>query len=217
MLRRLVMFAVGAGAFVLSSDAGAAVPIAYVPPSQVPAGAMVLKKDHSVAVQFDISKLGFVENCRVRRRGKDPVLDAESCKVLTERARFAPGRSASGVPVSTKSEIIMQWRAPYKDGGAGHDDGGVILLGSVGDLVSSDDYPSEALSRNERGTVVYSVEVTETGRPRDCQIVSSSGSPSLDQTTCRVILERARFIAASDGAGGRKRARTTSQFRWESP
>jgi TonB family protein len=68
--------------------------------------------------------------------------------------------------------------------------------GNIGDWFPPNSYPSEARGRNEQGRVVISLRIDPTGRPRRCQLVSSSGSGSLDATTCRLALRNGRFIAA---------------------
>ena len=63
------------------------------------------------------------------------------------------------------------------------------------------DYPKEALAKEEAGAVGFRLSVGADGRVRDCAVEISSGSPSLDSTTCRLLLERARFTPAADAAG----------------
>ena len=66
---------------------------------------------------------------------------------------------------------------------------------------STDDYPREALRRREEGTVLFSVLYGADGRVADCVVTGSSGSPSLDQTTCRIVRERVRVRPARDAQG----------------
>jgi TonB family protein len=66
---------------------------------------------------------------------------------------------------------------------------------------STDDYPRDALRRREQGTVSFSVLVGADGRVADCIVTGSSGSASLDETTCRIIRERARYSPARNPQG----------------
>ena len=68
--------------------------------------------------------------------------------------------------------------------------------------VTNDDYPVEALFNEEQGEVVFILLVGPDGRVRACTVTAASGSPSLDETTCRLMRSRARFTPArrSDGA-----------------
>ena len=43
--------------------------------------------------------------------------------------------------------------------------------------------------------------VASTGRVSDCDVTRSSGSRALDETTCRLIMQRFRYRPARDGAG----------------
>jgi TonB family protein len=66
---------------------------------------------------------------------------------------------------------------------------------------STDDYPGEALRERQQGTVSFWVRISPEGRVSDCRIIQSSGSPSLDAATCRIIRERARYTPARDAQG----------------
>ena len=48
-------------------------------------------------------------------------------------------------------------------------------------------YPEEAKRRGEEGTVVVSFTIDESGNPVNVRLVSSSGSPSIDNETLRLI------------------------------
>jgi TonB family protein len=72
---------------------------------------------------------------------------------------------------------------------------------SLGNLIGNDDYPAEALRRDEQGTVGFRLSVGADGRVTGCTVTSSSGSAILDSTTCRLMSERARFTPARDRKG----------------
>jgi TonB family protein len=67
--------------------------------------------------------------------------------------------------------------------------------------ITSDDYPEEAIAKEERGTVNYLLTIGTDGAPTDCVVTNSSGSSSLDSATCRIMMERARFRPAKNAAG----------------
>jgi TonB family protein len=69
----------------------------------------------------------------------------------------------------------------------------------VGGLFSNEDYPEEALRRNEQGSVQTRLKIGADGRVHDCKVVKSSGSASLDKATCNVL--RARFRPAVNAQG----------------
>jgi len=80
---------------------------------------------------------------------------------------------------------------------------------------SSNDYPREALSRNEQGTVGARVHVGANGRVTECRVIETSGSPSLDNQTCGIIRSRYRYEPARDQAGQSVPSFTFSRINWE--
>jgi TonB family protein len=68
-------------------------------------------------------------------------------------------------------------------------------------IFSGYDYPSEAVKNHWEGTVIVDVLVGTDGAPKSCSIVSSSGHQLLDDTTCTLIMSRAKFIADKDKDG----------------
>jgi protein TonB len=68
-------------------------------------------------------------------------------------------------------------------------------------VFSGDDYPAAAQVRGEEGDVRARLDVDTRGRVSRCTIVQSSGSESLDDATCRILEERARFAPARDAGG----------------
>jgi TonB family protein len=81
-------------------------------------------------------------------------------------------------------------------------------------LISSDDYPDEALRNDEQGTVGFRLDVGADGSPTACSVTSSSGSASLDATTCRIMMERARFRAARNAGGDPVPDAVTARIVW---
>lgn len=73
--------------------------------------------------------------------------------------------------------------------------------GSPGSWFSDDDYPAEARRANKGGRVAVRVEIDSAGAVTGCSVVESSGTASLDEITCRLVRERAHFIAARDKQG----------------
>ncbi len=63
-----------------------------------------------------------------------------------------------------------------------------------------EDYPLRALRNQEQGTVGLLVKVNEEGKVYECEIVSDSGSNSLNTAACDGM-KRARFEPAMDEAG----------------
>ena len=70
--------------------------------------------------------------------------------------------------------------------------------GSWDRIFVSQDYPPDAMQANASGRTVVRYAVDETGHPSDCVVLKQSGTPSLDQRTCSVLMRRGRFKPALD-------------------
>lgn len=68
-------------------------------------------------------------------------------------------------------------------------------------IFGPEDYPVEAILRNDQGSVQTRVKIGPDGRVRDCSVVQSSGSAALDRATCEILTQRARFTPARDSEG----------------
>lgn len=87
---------------------------------------------------------------------------------------------------------------------------------SIVDLFSTDDYPVEALRREEQGTVAVNVVLRDDGHVKRCDVTSSSGSASLDAATCSIIQERGNFPPLRNREGPVKNE-YTARIRWMLP
>jgi protein TonB len=83
--------------------------------------------------------------------------------------------------------------------------------------VSNDDYPQAAIRAEEQGTTRFRLTVGTDGRVSNCEITGSSGSSSLDRTTCDLMRRRARFTPAKDQAGNPIGDTHSASIRWVLP
>ena len=90
-------------------------------------------------------------------------------------------------------------------------------LANLATYVSDADYPAEAIRNNEQGTVAFVLDIGRNGKPTGCSIASSSGSPTLDATTCRIMMERPRFQPARDARGRPVPDQIRSRINWRLP
>lgn len=90
-------------------------------------------------------------------------------------------------------------------------------IGSPASWVSPNDYPKEALRNRETGRVKVRFDIDSAGKITRCQVVTSSGSQSLDETTCERAGSRARFRPARDAAGKPVPAIRILTFMWLMP
>lgn len=89
--------------------------------------------------------------------------------------------------------------------------------GNPGNWVTVNDYRSSWINREWTGTARFRVQVGENGRVQNCTITSSSGHPELDQATCALVTQRARFDPAKDNSGALTMGSYSSSVRWELP
>lgn len=82
---------------------------------------------------------------------------------------------------------------------------------------TSDDYPMEALRNEWQGTVAMRYTIDRRGRAVHCTIESSSGHSVLDETSCDILTDRARFAPARDAQGRRIETTGTRRVTWRLP
>ncbi len=88
---------------------------------------------------------------------------------------------------------------------------------NLASYITDDDYPQDAIRNEQQGTTGFRLDVGPDGRVTNCQVTSSSGSSSLDNTTCRLLRSRARFTPASDSSGAKTADSVTGRIRWQLP
>ncbi len=92
-----------------------------------------------------------------------------------------------------------------------------IPLGNPGEWVTTYDYPVQALREQRQGTVGFSLQISSQGMVTSCEITASSGSPMLDEETCRLITLRAKFTPAKNAKGFAIRSKYRNRVRWQIP
>lgn len=85
------------------------------------------------------------------------------------------------------------------------------------DYFTPADYPDDALPLGGHAYVGFGLSVGPDGRVATRMITVASGSPALDQATCRVVLERARYRPALDAAGRPVNGRHGGGVIWQAP
>ena len=103
-----------------------------------------------------------------------------------------PGTGSGGIGNGTGN-------GSYGDGDGGGGGGTPLRLKSG--RIKPSDYPKDALRAGVSGTVGLLFTVGVTGRVTQCTVTRSSGSRSLDDTTCRLIQERFRYKPTTNAAG----------------
>ena len=190
-MRRWVAGAVGCVAF--AGAPSAQVRELWVPAVDYPAGIAPGAAEYRVRVRYQLSPDGRVARCTVERGSGQPLLDAESCRILQARARIRPDPGARRGQIQFVWMDVSSLERPFQRGGP--------LSYGLYQNITADDYPAEALERAQSGTTEFAVDVSATGRPTACRVVRSSGSALLDERTCALVMTRSAFVPAADGAG----------------
>jgi protein TonB len=89
------------------------------------------------------------------------------------------------------------------------------VKGNLQGLITSDDYPESAIRNNETGRVTVRLSIGTNGRVTGCDVVGSSGSRTLDSTTCRILSSRARFSPAKLSNGSPTTDTYTQSIVWQ--
>ncbi|MCH2487931.1 MAG: energy transducer TonB, partial [Erythrobacter sp.] len=83
--------------------------------------------------------------------------------------------------------------------------------------ISTDDYRSSWINREMTGTARFRLEIAANGRVTKCTITGSTGHAPLDQATCRLLEQRAKFQPARTGSGEPIAGSYESAVRWVLP
>jgi protein TonB len=63
----------------------------------------------SVGVRFTVEPSGSVSNCRVTQSSGNARVDAATCRIIEQRFRYSPARSAAGEPVQSIQNTVFDW------------------------------------------------------------------------------------------------------------
>lgn len=89
--------------------------------------------------------------------------------------------------------------------------------GNPGAWATTNDYPSNLLSAGISGTVAFKIKVGADGKPVDCMVIESSRVEALDNVSCQLVVQRARFRPAIGGDGRPAAAPYINRIRWQIP
>lgn len=90
-------------------------------------------------------------------------------------------------------------------------------IGNFAEWIEADDYPAEALRQGAEGTVGFELDIAASGEVEGCMVTHSSGVPVLDDRTCAVMRERARFLPARNEQGKAIASKVHRRVRWAIP
>jgi protein TonB len=100
------------------------------------------------------------------------------------------------------------------NGAAGDGDGGGTPSRWIRGRIKDSDYPRAAAEARIGGSLVTRYLVAANGRVTACSIEASSGNALLDETTCRLVMERYRYKPARDAYGRPMPETVIENHRW---
>ena len=83
--------------------------------------------------------------------------------------------------------------------------------------VTGADYPVDAMRGRQEGVTQYLLTFDPAGQVTACEVTVSSGYAELDETACRLLVERARFIPDRDAAGKAVGGTYSGRIAWRIP
>ena len=156
-------------------------------------------------LKLDIDATGKLSDCKVAET-TGPYPTPDPC--LRIHKEYVARKGPDGKPAPFSATETLTWFV--------HLDGKRMpLTGSLQGLIRSDDYPAEALDKNEQGRVTMLLRVNPAGGVRDCIIEKSSGFAVLDQRTCELVKQRAHFQPALDREGKPVASETRGSVVWQ--
>ncbi len=93
----------------------------------------------------------------------------------------------------------------------------VRVANDPGSWISTADYRPSWVRRDWAGRVGFALSLDANGKVRDCRVTTSSGHAQMDEATCRLIRQRARFTAARDSSGAKVAGDYRNSVVWRVP
>ena len=91
------------------------------------------------------------------------------------------------------------------------------LGGPLAGVFVPSDYPAAARRNAERGDVTVRLAVSRDGRVSGCRILAADASPTLVGATCAILVQRARFVPATDSSGAASEGYFVQHVAWRLP
>ena len=91
------------------------------------------------------------------------------------------------------------------------------LGGPLAGVFVPSDYPAAARRNAERGDVTVRLAVSRDGRVSGCRILAADASPTLVGATCAILIQRARFVPATDSSGAASEGYFVQHVAWRLP
>ena len=93
----------------------------------------------------------------------------------------------------------------------------LVALPSSSSWISEDDYPQEAIDVGAEGLVEVDLSVGPDGAPTGCTFVKTAANEALNSSTCRLLVQRARFVHLQNGEKTTQPSKYRQAVFWKIP
>lgn len=142
-------------------------------PSDFPPKALSEKRQGRVKFELAISPTGVVEGCKVLASSTHADLDAESCKIATNKAKFGPALDVAGQATAGRVQTELDWRISGE--------GGAMPSARAAALPIR--LPKELLPKAGEATFIYTI--TADGTVTDCSMQSTLKTIDMADALCK--------------------------------
>lgn len=203
----------------------------WVTNDDYPAAAMVEERQGVSGFRLTIDNKGLPTDCVIVSSSGSTDLDEATCQLVMARARFTPGHDAQGMPAGGTYSNRIRWQIPKDEESATLANEAGFQMGPyekylpqppfpTSETMALDPnaaYPKSALAHGDEGLVGMALTISETGSVSDCVIAQSSNAQSLDDASCRLMLDKAKFKPALDSKGAPTTGTIAINFNWILP
>lgn len=155
-------------------------------PADYPAAALAEKRQGRVIIELLISPAGAIDDCKIFAGSGYGDLDAQSCKLASERALFRPALDVNGQPTAGRMQTEVKWRIP-----------GETTLAAEGSPPLSVVMPKALMP--QQGIANLSYTVSTDGSIIDCR--SNSTMPATRISSNQFCKINVKFEPYTDGNG----------------
>jgi TonB family protein len=205
-------------------------PGSWVTSDDYPRSALRAEKSGTVAFTLEVNKWGSVADCMITVSSGDAELDEATCRNVAVRARFYPATDKDSKSITGKYSNRVRWQVPsYVDKPITDEATSYArplyvpsqlfprspYLNSYGwNYPTAADYPTKAEMEGRTGTTYVDLFIDSSGSVSDCKVTATSGHVDLDQKSCEIAKERAKFSPAFDVLGQPSIGRSSTGVVW---
>jgi hypothetical protein len=188
-------------------------PHEWITAADFPDDKRVAPFDSITRVQYQISETGRVDKCTVKYT--DVVaLGKLACKLIAERALYAPAADKSGKPIRSKDLMTVEWGRPPATTVAGTIDfGGAWPLSDLDTLMR--DVSARGFPLRQKGSAYFRFRIGTDGRVGECVAAALQGRPEDAKYICGRFQANTRFAPPVDATGNPYSVVATVKFIWE--